>query len=136
MFQNQTQLKTAKHIRKIKLRRQTKEFSIQNSAFVTVPYQSQSYLSINVNANFSVIQKMETGALAVGVFLIVIGVVVFWIGYSDLQQYGGLFGQISQSLSAEVRNKVAQDQFMAVGGGIAAIIGLAVTIYGLAANRK
>ena len=79
---------------------------------------------------------MRAGALAVGVFLLVIGVVVFWIGYSDLQLYGGLLGLISQSLSADVRNKVAQDQFMAVGGGFAAIIGLAVTIYGLAANRK
>ena len=79
---------------------------------------------------------MKAGALAVGVFLLVIGIVIFWIGYSDLQQYGGLFGQISQSLSADVRNKVAQDQFVAVGGGVAAIIGLAVTVYGLAANRK
>jgi flagellar biosynthesis/type III secretory pathway M-ring protein FliF/YscJ len=79
---------------------------------------------------------MKARALAVGVFLLVIGIVIFWIGYSDLQQYGGLFGQISQSLSAEVRNKVAQDQFVAVGGGVAAIIGLAVTVYGLAANRK
>jgi spore maturation protein SpmA len=79
---------------------------------------------------------MRAGALAVGVCLLVIGVVVFWIGYSDLQQYGGLLGQIAQSLSAEVRSKVAQDQFMAVGGGIAAIIGLGLTIFGLAANRK
>jgi len=79
---------------------------------------------------------MRAGVLAFGVFLLVVGVVVFWIGYSDLQQYGGLLGQISQSLSAEVRNKVAQDQFMAFGGGVVAIIGLAVTIYGLAANRK
>jgi hypothetical protein len=47
-----------------------------------------------------------------------------------------LFGQISQALSAQVRNKVAQDKFMAAGGVIVAIIGLAVTIYGLAANRK
>jgi hypothetical protein len=79
---------------------------------------------------------MKAGALAVGVFLMVIGIVVFWIGYSDLQQYGDLLGQISQSLSSEVRSKVAQDQFMAVGGGVTAIIGLAVTIYGLAVNRK
>jgi spore maturation protein SpmA len=81
-------------------------------------------------------KKMRAGALAVGVFLLVIGVVVFWIGYSDLQQYGGLWGQLAQSLSSEVRSKVAQDQFMAVGGGIAAIFGLALTIFGLAANRK
>ena len=79
---------------------------------------------------------MKAGVLAIGVFLLVIGVVVFWIGYSDLQQYGGLLGQIAQSLSSEVRSKVAQDQFMAVGGGIAAIIGLALTIFGLAATRK
>jgi len=79
---------------------------------------------------------MRAGALAVGVFLLVIGLVVFWLGYSNLQQYGGLLGQISQSLSSEVRSKVAQDQFMAVGGGFVAIIGLAVTIYGLATNRK
>ena len=79
---------------------------------------------------------MRAGALAVGVFLLVIGVVVFWIGYSDLQQYGGLLGQISQSLSSEVRSKVVQDQFMAVGGGVAVVIGLAVTIYGLVVNRR
>ena len=79
---------------------------------------------------------MRAGALGVGVFLLAIGIVIFWLGYSDLQQYGGLFGQISQSLSAEVRNKVAQDQFMVAGGAVAAIIGLALTIYGLAANRK
>jgi hypothetical protein len=79
---------------------------------------------------------MKAGALATGVFLLVIGVVVFWIGYSDLQQYGGLLGQIAQSLSSEVRSKVAQDQLMAIGGGILAIIGLAVTIYGFAARRK
>jgi Na+/proline symporter len=81
-------------------------------------------------------KKMRAGVLAVGVFLLVIGVVVFWIGYSDLQQYGGLLGEIAQSLSEEVRSKVAQDQFMAVGGGIAAITGLALTIFGLVANRK
>ena len=79
---------------------------------------------------------MRAGALAVGVFLLVVGVVVFWIGYSDLQQYGGLLGQIAQSLSPEIQSKVTQDQFMAVGGGIAAIIGLALTVFGLAANRK
>ena len=79
---------------------------------------------------------MRAGALAVGVFLLAIGIVIFWLGYSNLQQYGGLLGQISQSLSSEVRSKVAQDKFMAVGGGIMAIIGLAVTVYGLAANRK
>jgi hypothetical protein len=61
-------------------------------------------------------KKMRAGALGVGVFLLAIGIVIFWLGYSDLQQYGGLFGQISQSLSSEVRSKVAQDQFMAVGG--------------------
>ena len=79
---------------------------------------------------------MRAGVLAVGVFLLVIGVVVFWIGYSDLQQYGGLFGEIAQSLSQEIRSKVAQDQLMAIGGGIVAIIGLALTVFGLAANRK
>jgi len=79
---------------------------------------------------------MRAGVLAIGVFLLVIGVMIFWIGYSDLQQYGGLFGELAQSLSAEVRSKVAQDQFMAVGGGIAAIIGLALTVFGLVANRK
>ena len=79
---------------------------------------------------------MRAGALGFSVFLLAIGIVIFWLGYSDLQQYGGLFGQISQSLSADVRNKVARDQFMAAGGGVAAIIGLALTIYGLAANRK
>jgi len=79
---------------------------------------------------------MRAGVLAVGVFLLAIGVVVFWIGYSDLEQYGGLLGEIAQSLSQEIRSKVAQDQLMAVGGGIAAITGLALTIFGLAANRK
>ena len=79
---------------------------------------------------------MRAGALAVGVFLLAIGVVVFWIGYSELQQYGGLLGQIAQSLSSEVRSTVAQDQVMAVGGGITTIIGLALTIFGLVANRK
>jgi hypothetical protein len=81
-------------------------------------------------------KEMRAGVLAIGVFLLVIGVVIFWIGYSDLQQYGGLLGELAQSLSAEVRSKVAQDQFMAVGGGIAAIIGLALTVFGLVANRK
>jgi len=81
-------------------------------------------------------KKMRAGVLAIGVFLLVIGVVIFWIGYSDLQQYGGLLGELAQSLSAEVRSKVAQDQFMAVGGGIAAIIGFALTVFGLVANRK
>jgi hypothetical protein len=81
-------------------------------------------------------KKMRAGVLAIGVFLLAIGVVIFWIGYSDLQQYGGLLGELAQSLSAEVRSKVAQDQFMAVGGGIAAIIGLALTVFGLVANRK
>jgi flagellar biosynthesis/type III secretory pathway M-ring protein FliF/YscJ len=79
---------------------------------------------------------MRAGALAIGVFLLVIGAVVFYIGYSDLQQYGGLFGQIAQSLSSQVRSEVAQDKLMEVGGGIVAIIGLALTVFGLAANSK
>jgi len=81
-------------------------------------------------------KKMRAGVLAVGVFLLVVGIVVFWIGYSDLEQYGGLLGEIAQSLSQEIRSKVAQDQFMAIGGSLAAITGLALTIFGLAANRK
>jgi spore maturation protein SpmA len=79
---------------------------------------------------------MRAGVLAIGVFLLVIGIVVFWIGYSDLEQYGGLLGEIAQSLSQEIRSKVAQDQLMAVGGSLAAITGLALIIFGLAANRK
>ena len=79
---------------------------------------------------------MRAGALAVGVLLLVAGVAVFWIGYSDLQQYGGLLGQIAQNLSPEIQRIVAQDQYMAVGGGIAAIVGLALTVFGLAANRR
>ena len=79
---------------------------------------------------------MRAGALAVGVFLLVAGFVIFWIGYSDLQQYGGLLGQIAQNLSSEIQRIVAQDQYMAVGGGIAAIVGLALTVFGLAANQK
>jgi len=79
---------------------------------------------------------MRAGALAIGVLLLVAGVAVFWIGYSDLQQYGGLLGQIAQNLSVEIQRKVAQDQYMAVGGGIAAIVGLALTVFGLAANRR
>ena len=62
---------------------------------------------------------MRAGALGFGVFLLVIGIVIFWLGYSDLQQNGGLFGQIPQSLSADARNKVAQDQLMAAGGEVA-----------------
>jgi hypothetical protein len=79
---------------------------------------------------------MRAGALAVGVLLLVAGVAVFWIGYSDLQQYGGLLGQIAQNLSSEIQRIVAQDQYMAVGGGIAAIVGLALTVFGLAAKQK
>jgi hypothetical protein len=40
------------------------------------------------------------------------------------------------ALSAQVRDRVARDQFMAVGDGVTVIIGLAATIYGLATNRK
>jgi hypothetical protein len=51
-------------------------------------------------------KKMRAGVLAIGVFLLVIGVVVFWIGYSDLQQYGGLLGEIGQSLSWKSRQNL------------------------------
>jgi len=79
---------------------------------------------------------MRAGTLALGVLLLVAGVAVFWIGYSDLQQYGGLLGEIAQNLSPEIQRIVAQDKYMAVGGGIAAIVGLALTVFGLAANRR
>lgn len=79
---------------------------------------------------------MKAGALATGIILLLIGFFVFWVGYSGMQQYNTSLGQLAQIFSSQAQQQAQTYEFMALGGGFLAIIGLGVTIYGAAASPK
>lgn len=77
---------------------------------------------------------MKTGVLAGGAVLLIIGFVVFGIGYWGMQQYNTSVGQIAQVLSPQAQAQAQQFSLMALGGGIFALVGLVVCIYGAVAS--
>jgi TRAP-type uncharacterized transport system fused permease subunit len=81
---------------------------------------------------------MRGGILAVGVVILVIGVILLFYGYSELQRYGqlGIWGEIIQALSPEARQAVEQLRMMTLLGIILGIIGFFTAVAGLVAKSK
>ena len=79
---------------------------------------------------------MRGSILVVGAIFLIIGFMVFWQGYSILQQYNTTLGQLALMLSEEARQEYQQAQTMTTIGGILALAGLVICIYGAAAKPK
>ena len=81
---------------------------------------------------------MRGGIVAAGVIILIIGVILLFYGYSMLQRYGqwGIWGEILQALSPEVRQAVEQLRIMTLLGIILSIIGFFTAVAGLAAKPK
>jgi len=77
---------------------------------------------------------MKGGVLAAGAVLLIIGFLIFWTGYSVVQQYSTSLGQLGLALSSEAQNQYQQAQLQVMIGGILAFIGFVVCIYGAAAS--
>jgi hypothetical protein len=80
--------------------------------------------------------NIKSGDIALGALLLVIGFAVFWYGYSVLQQYNTSVGQLAMALSADAQAQYNQGEIEAIGGGILALIGVIVGIYGAAASSQ
>ncbi|MEM2163995.1 MAG: hypothetical protein QXR62_06220 [Candidatus Bathyarchaeia archaeon] len=79
---------------------------------------------------------MRAGALAAGVFLMIIGAMIFFICYSEVAEYQTWLGQFARALSPQAEREYRLYSIGAMIGAILALSGLAVTIYGAVAQEK
>ena len=81
---------------------------------------------------------MRGGIVAVGVVILIIGVILAFYGYSGLQEYGklGIWGPILQALSEEARRAVEQLRMITISGIVLSIIGFFTAVAGLIAKPK
>lgn len=77
---------------------------------------------------------MKGEVLAVGAVLLIVGFLVFWTGYSVVQQLSTSLGELGRALSPEAQTQYNQAQIQTMIGGILAFIGLVMCIYGAAAK--
>jgi hypothetical protein len=81
---------------------------------------------------------MRGGIVAVGVVILIIGVILVFYGYSGLQEYGqlGIWGPILQALSEDARRAVEQLRMITISGIILGIIGFFTTVAGFVVKSK
>jgi hypothetical protein len=81
---------------------------------------------------------MRGGIVAVGVLILIVGVILAFYGYSGLQEYGklGIWGPILQALSEDARRAVEQLRMITISGIILGIIGFFATIAGFIVKPK
>ncbi len=80
---------------------------------------------------------MRAGFLVVGLVVIVVSVGVFWSSYSYLlSNHAPIFANLPKGLSDSVRQRIVMDKYICLISGFVAIIGLAITAFGLAAEQK
>jgi len=79
---------------------------------------------------------MRSGILTVGVAILIVGVILFFYGYSGLQEYGalGIWGVISQIFSTQAQQAVQQLRIITLAGIILGIIGFFTAVGGLVAK--
>lgn len=72
----------------------------------------------------------KTDFLIVGIICLILGFIVFWHGYSIMQEYSGPWGQMARQYSTEAQRRYDQAQIEATSGGVLAIVGFASLVYG------
>jgi tellurite resistance protein TehA-like permease len=74
--------------------------------------------------------------LAIGVAILVVGIILFFYGYSGLQEYGelGIWGVIFQVFSTEAQQTVQQLRLITLIGIVLGIVGFFTAIGGLVAK--
>ena len=78
---------------------------------------------------------MKVGTLVGGAFLLIIGFAVFAIGYSNVQAYNSSVGLLAQALSSDAQAQAQTYEAVTIVGGVLALIGFVVCIYGAAASE-
>ncbi|MCD6301411.1 MAG: hypothetical protein J7L82_05005 [Staphylothermus sp.] len=81
---------------------------------------------------------MRGDIVVIGVLVLIIGFVIAFYSYSELQEYNklGIFGPILQEISEELKQRVEDLKMMLMFGAILCIIGLFTAIAGLVAKPK
>ncbi len=79
---------------------------------------------------------MRSGLLAFGIGLIIIGGIIYSIGNSGAQEYRTSLGQIGRALSSSAQQQYQTYSAMESFGGIAILIGFALTIIGAVSSEK
>lgn len=73
---------------------------------------------------------MRSGLLSLGIILIILGGIIYSIGNSGAQEYRTSLGQIGRALSSNAEQQYQTYSAMESFGGIAVLIGFALTIVG------
>ncbi len=73
---------------------------------------------------------MRSGLLAFGIILILAGGIIYSIGNSNAQEYRSTLGQIGRAFSSSAQQQYQVYSAMESFGGIAVLIGFALTIVG------
>ena len=82
------------------------------------------------------ITPMKAGVLAVGIVLMIVGVMIFLICYSQAAEYQTWVGQFARTLFPQAEKRYRLLILGEIFGTILGISGLGLTIYGAIAKEK
>ncbi len=82
--------------------------------------------------------RMKGAVFAVGIILLVIAFVLFFLGYSVVSKNAsyGVFGDLGQLFSSDYATSIRQGSWMELFGGILGIVGIGVCIYGAVSQPR
>ncbi|MEN2974335.1 MAG: hypothetical protein ABDH32_02005 [Candidatus Caldarchaeales archaeon] len=79
---------------------------------------------------------MRTDILTIGVFLMIIGMVVFFIFYSKVSEYQTWIGQFARALFPRAEREYRIYFLGALLGAILLVSGLGIALYGAVSQKK
>ena len=79
---------------------------------------------------------MRADVLALGVFFLMLGFIVFMLSYDKVQEYETWAGRLARTLSPNEERQYQTYKMLTIIGGIMAIAGFSLTIYGAAAQPE
>jgi hypothetical protein len=79
---------------------------------------------------------MKTEYLLLGIFLLVIGGGIAFLGYTTIREYQTFLGQLARSLFSSEQQRYQMGILITLGGGVLSLIGLGAIIYGGLSKRE
>jgi len=79
---------------------------------------------------------MRPGVIAGGIFLLIIGILIYSNASIRVDEYQSFTGQVSRFFSEEARRQYEYAQAAMMVGGVLGLMGILITAYGFMAERK
>lgn len=79
---------------------------------------------------------MRKSLFVIGIVLLIIGLLIFVVGYNGAAEYQTILGQVGRIVSQKAQQEYKMFMLMETVGAIVAVIGFGMTAYGAVTGKK